>query len=293
MTQRRWWTSILIIVLTTASAGFAAREESTSEHDEHAEQEAHEGHAEAGETSGVVTLNAEALAKSGVVVSALASSARPTVQRVTGTVIDRQVLLELCRRYAAARKRAPDLLPALEADVRARWGERMAQAMSDSSSVCAQLAEAGTLIEVTQDASAPSLPQTLQLEDQRRGSVPTQQLSSVEKSRSPAQVHAFFLAPGPSGALSPGETVTLRSVGEPKREPAQVPESAVVWVDGKSWVYVQEGNGRFERRELPGIAPKERIVVNGAQTLLSQEFRSQIHVEEEGGHEEGEEGEHK
>ena len=74
-----------------------------------------------------------------------------------------------------------------------------------------------------------------------------------------------------------------------------VPQSALVWWQGKAWVYVQKDDVRFVRREVPTDQPVENgfvvhsrlmpnatIVIGGAQMLLSEEFRSQIQVGEEG-----------
>lgn len=74
-----------------------------------------------------------------------------------------------------------------------------------------------------------------------------------------------------------------------------VPQSAVVWWQGKAWIYVQKDDERFVRREVPtdqpvengfvvrsGLMPNATIVIGGAQLLLSEEFRSQIQVGEEG-----------
>ncbi len=73
-----------------------------------------------------------------------------------------------------------------------------------------------------------------------------------------------------------------------------VPDAAVVWLDGKAWVYVQKGPERFVRKELSSdrpsasgwivkknFLPGDRVVVQGAQLLLSEEFRSQIRIGEE------------
>ena len=72
-----------------------------------------------------------------------------------------------------------------------------------------------------------------------------------------------------------------------------VPQPAVVRQSGQTWVYVQIAEDQFARREvaleepvadgwftrsLPGGS---RVVSTGAQTLLSEEFKSQIQVGEE------------
>jgi RND family efflux transporter MFP subunit len=66
-----------------------------------------------------------------------------------------------------------------------------------------------------------------------------------------------------------------------------IPRSAVVQQDGRLWVYVQTKDDRFSRRPVPtdmpaqngflvsrGFDPGERIVVVGAQSLLSEEYKS-------------------
>ena len=67
-----------------------------------------------------------------------------------------------------------------------------------------------------------------------------------------------------------------------------IPRAAIVQQDGRLWAYVQTKDDRFSRRAVPldyptdagylaakGFAPGERIVITGAQTLLSEEFKSQ------------------
>lgn len=66
-----------------------------------------------------------------------------------------------------------------------------------------------------------------------------------------------------------------------------IPRTAVVQQEGRAWVYVQISEERFDRRPVPldrpagngyvvtrGFADGDKIVVTGAQTLLSEEFKS-------------------
>lgn len=295
MMHTNYWKLFIVMLLAFGTrANVAGDREPAAEPSHHEETETH---AEADETPGVVTLDAEALEKSGIVAAPLVSSTRQGEQRLAGTVLDRNELLTLCRRHTAARERAPELLPALERDARERWGEGITHGLSSDSPVCTSLAAGqSALIEVSQPASdAPSLPSTIWLERRQRASELAQPISSVMKTHPSAQRHTYFLVRNPSNDLTPGQGVTLSFAAEPMHRSARVPESAVVWLDGKPWVYVQESGGRFARRELgaQAVAPNERIVVTGAQMLLSQEFRSQIHMEEGNEHEEGEKGEKK
>lgn len=81
----------------------------------------------------------------------------------------------------------------------------------------------------------------------------------------------------------------------PEIQGVVIPVDAVVWLDGKSWVYVEKDTEHFVRREIStkvpikngwfvskGFSAGEKVVTNGAQLLLSEEFRSQIKVGEEG-----------
>jgi hypothetical protein len=91
-----------------------------------------------------------------------------------------------------------------------------------------------------------------------------------------------------------GERVSGRlPLGEKEIEGVIIPPGAVVWHGGKAWVYVQEAADRFERREISTAEPvgdgwfdtkidfDDRVVVRGAQLLLSEELRNQITNENE------------
>lgn len=70
-----------------------------------------------------------------------------------------------------------------------------------------------------------------------------------------------------------------------------VPEQAVVWSSGQGWVYVEIEQGLYQRRSLQNahlatqgmfmtegtvLKAGDQLVINGAQMLLSEEFRWQI-----------------
>ena len=68
-----------------------------------------------------------------------------------------------------------------------------------------------------------------------------------------------------------------------------IPGSALVWYGGQPWAYVQSDNDHFQRRAVAQQSPSdggffvtqgfmhgERVVVSGAQLLLSEESRGQI-----------------
>jgi hypothetical protein len=73
-----------------------------------------------------------------------------------------------------------------------------------------------------------------------------------------------------------------------------VPTSAIVWHDGQPWVYREARDHGFVRVAVPAmpgagsslfvdsaLTPGQRVVIRGAQTLLSEEFRQQIPDEDD------------
>jgi multidrug efflux system membrane fusion protein len=94
--------------------------------------------------------------------------------------------------------------------------------------------------------------------------------------------------------LTPGSAVSARiPIAGTSQTGVTVPRSAVVQYAGKEWVYCQLDGNRFLRREIRpaetigqgyfvtgNLAPGSRIVVEGAQTLLSEELKMRIQVED-------------
>jgi hypothetical protein len=104
----------------------------------------------------------------------------------------------------------------------------------------------------------------------------------------------LFLVTNAPPVLTPGLAVTgfLQLPGEPLAG-VIVPDEAVVRSAEHAWISVQTGETDFARREIPldhpapggwfvtnHIAPGDKIVVIGAQTLLSEERKSQIKIED-------------
>lgn len=88
--------------------------------------------------------------------------------------------------------------------------------------------------------------------------------------------------------LRPGAPVTAHFTTAGKAaEGVLIPRSALVQQDGRLWAYVQTKDDRFSRKpvstDMPasagflvsrGFSAGDRLVVSGAQTLLSEEFKS-------------------
>jgi membrane fusion protein, multidrug efflux system len=94
----------------------------------------------------------------------------------------------------------------------------------------------------------------------------------------------LYVAPAHSG-LAPGVNLLAHMPVSIPMKGLIVPTSAVVWSEGKAWVYQQTSSERFSRRavatDIPvekgffvaqGFASGDRIVTQGAQALLSEEM---------------------
>lgn len=85
--------------------------------------------------------------------------------------------------------------------------------------------------------------------------------------------------------------LTIEQTGTPG---VWIPDTAIIWLNNRPWVYVQLDNNLFQRRMIDsehkhnqqwfvshGFNAGDRIVVTGAATLLSEELRSQIPEEDD------------
>ena len=103
----------------------------------------------------------------------------------------------------------------------------------------------------------------------------------------------LFEVPTSGVAVRPGVAVTARiPVPGPQRSGFLIPSAAIVRMSGKAYVFVQTAANDFVRREvtlepsLPegfvataGLRVGDRLVVQGAELLLSEELKSQLATE--------------
>jgi multidrug efflux pump subunit AcrA (membrane-fusion protein) len=96
----------------------------------------------------------------------------------------------------------------------------------------------------------------------------------------------FYIASPPQGIiLLPGMDVRAFMLAGPPVQGVMIPASAVVWRQGKAWAYLQVNPEGFARRQVPTDTPVgqgyfvtenflagDRVVLQGAQSLLSEEF---------------------
>jgi hypothetical protein len=106
-------------------------------------------------------------------------------------------------------------------------------------------------------------------------------------------VTLFYAAPAESGLL-PGMNVLAFLPTGTTIDGVAIAASSVVWWQDRAWVYQRTGPDKFVRIEIAtdlpapgggyivaGMPADVQIVSSGAQLLLSEEFRSQIQVDED------------
>lgn len=176
-----------------------------------------------------------------------------------------------------------------------QWGSVLASAVADNAPLFQRLvSHQQLLVQVMLPAGAsltePPHEARLQTTDGHyRGAT----LISPARRADPRLQGASLFYAVPADDLLPGMSVTAYL---PTGAPVQgvvVPSSAVVWWQGKPWVYARSQPERFTRLVLPTNNPVEGgwfvdtsfahgapIVRTGAQLLLSEEQRSQISSDE-------------
>lgn len=180
------------------------------------------------------------------------------------------------------------------ASAQQRWGGALAQRVTSAEGLTPfiSLAEVVLQVSLPADAAAPSAISVVAADGR---TVTARFLSVASRTDPKLQGRTFlYIAPGAAAGLLPGMNVKVRLSSGPANAGVLVPTPAVVWTSGASWAYVEQTPGFFVRRPVPldtpssngwfvrsGFAAGERVVVSGAQLLLSEEFRSQIQVGEE------------
>jgi hypothetical protein len=190
---------------------------------------------------------------------------------------------------------AQEALRSSEVTARQRWGNVLAKWLLDTSPAFDRLLQRQDLlihITIPPDVSLATAPQTASVQAQDEALLPAKLVSPSPRTDPRIQgVSFFYLVPVQSSGLLPGMNVLAYLPAGPQVQGVVVPASAVVWWQGRAWGYVQTDEDRFVRRaiatETPvqegwfvtkGLSAGDRLVIRGAQLLLSEEFRAQIQV---------------
>ena len=179
------------------------------------------------------------------------------------------------------------------------WGAVLGRAIADQSPLLARLTgREDVLLQVTLpggEANAqPSVAAFVQAENGSR--IPLKFVSIATRTDPSIQGTNLFYRATANGALLPGTKVLVLLPSGNSIQGMLVPASAIVWWQGRAWVYLRRTAGAFTREEIATDHPAADgaylvstlpdpadIVSQGAQLLLSEELRAQIQVGEEGG----------
>jgi hypothetical protein len=193
---------------------------------------------------------------------------------------------------AAARDRSQ--VESMRLRLLSAWGQAIAQRPDLPAFVQSLSSLTSALVQLDLPAGQPlsSLPtgaRLLALADETKA-VPAEFVSPAPTVDPQMQGRGFlFLLTTNSSHLAPGAAVSgfLELPGE-AQSGVELPRSAIVRFNGTTWVYLQQSEEAFERREVKldsflsegwfvreRVKPGDRVVTVGAQQLLSEELKGQ------------------
>ena len=198
---------------------------------------------------------------------------------------------------AAATRSAEQTLAILRDSAKLHWGTVVAGWLEQGSpQLDALLAQREFLLQVTSSSLTSTAAPQQSLVQYPDSTLGTAHLISILPQLDPRlQAPSWLYFVAPHSGLVPGMNLPVFLASGPARDGVVVPNDAVVWWQGQAWCYVEESPGKFERRTVPtsnpiangwfvsenrdskteGLDPKTLVVTQGAQMLLSEEFRSQ------------------
>lgn len=185
------------------------------------------------------------------------------------------------------------------------WGPVLGRSLTDGTDLAQDLIQRRkVLVQVTLPlgVALPQPPPSASIETSTGQRVGIDFVSASTRTDPRIQGVSFFYTADDTSRILPGmNVVVLLPSGQPAPGIA-VPAAAVVWLQGRAWVYVQTSTNSFSRREIStsqpqpgggyvvpaissgsiratsekGLLADQPLVVSGAQMLLSQEFNAQI-----------------
>ena len=179
-----------------------------------------------------------------------------------------------------------------------QWGRELAAILEEGGARYARIADRKALIvriSLRPGQEIPAPPQTAMVTASRNQYVPASLVGASSQADPRFQGRSlFYELASPAATILPGMTLEARLSSGQARPGVLVPASAVVWLNGRACVYREDSPGKYARLVLPDAEPSEdgswfapsglaagsAVVVQGAQTLLSQEFAGQIQGEE-------------
>ncbi len=191
-----------------------------------------------------------------------------------------------------------EVLPALKGTAQQEWGEVISRWLFEGSPAFYRLIQQEDfLLRITLPSGAhiSHAPATISVQSPDGTLVSAQFLSPSPQTDPHIQgISFFYLAPVRGTNLLPGMNVSASMPAGPQVNGFYIQGSAIVWWQGKAWVYIQKGEEQFVRQRIStktpvkdgyfvmkGFKAGERIVLRGSQILLSEEFRTKTQAGEE------------
>jgi len=180
--------------------------------------------------------------------------------------------------------------------IRQQWGDTLAEWATQSAAgetLQHLLQYREILVQVTLpfDSATPDKGTPLLIEPTgaQGKAVPAIFVSASPLTDATIQGKTFFYR-APADNLRAGMRVTAKLAAQEKAiQGVIVPQSAVVWYANKAWVYRKQAENKFVRQQIStdiedgdgwfnniGIKAGDEVITNGAQLLLSEEFKYQI-----------------
>lgn len=192
---------------------------------------------------------------------------------------------------------ADSQLRTLTATAQQAWGTALAQALVSRAPMFLRLIDRqDVLLQVTLPpgvfVTKPPTSAFVELPDGTRASLHF--VSPATRTDPHIQgVSFFYTAPSQTGLL-PGMSVLVFLPSDTPVHGVVVPSSAIVWWQGRAWIYIKSGTDRFARRAVATDIPAADgsyvvadmvaggdVVVQGAQMLLSEELRGEIRASDD------------
>lgn len=179
----------------------------------------------------------------------------------------------------------------IKAEISQQWGNRIADMVSKDAPLIREILghEMSILIlTVPARLDIGRAPDVAEVETVNRTLVRSYLVSISPVSNPNVQGVSYFYRVRTTPALPTGTNVVAYLRSDTKIEGVVIPASALVWLNGKAYVFVRRGEERFVRKEIAvtdpvrggwfmnaGVIPGDEVVVAGAQLLLSQEFKGE------------------
>lgn len=179
-------------------------------------------------------------------------------------------------------------LAAAQADARARWGEALAALAMQGPAALSPFADGRTaLVELAWPGpGVGQAPATVVLLDPPAAPVTARLLGAAPVTDAVVQGSSYFYRAEDARSLRSGQRLAVGVAAGATGHAVQVPLEAVVWYAGQPWVYAESTPDQFRRVALGkgqrsgsawvvggALQPGERVVVRGAELLLTQELK--------------------